>query len=246
MGGINVINKITNFFKLDKYFESSDRKLTKINTIVIHWTGGNTLSGAVNTLYKRGVGYHFLIDNDGTIVQGNKITDRARHAGSSYGPNGKDVNSYSIGISLVAKGYDFGDIYVEQINSLINLIENLFENDTLKNNIKWITGHHQVSPKRKDDPYTLPFEFIINKLSKKNINLNYWKMGMSPFPEGLKDCECDKESKINTKNGLSYYTKSIGRCIGQGGYNYKPELVTKDTKQNLDDLNISLNDLNGE
>lgn len=247
MSKIEVLNKIFKFERLSNYFKSGSRNINNINTIVLHWTGGSTLKSAVDTLEDRGLGYHFLIDNDGGILQGNKLSDRAFHAGSSYGPKGKDLNTYSIGISIVATYPGKGnDINTKQIESVKNLIENIMDSEPFKSNIKWITGHHEISPGRKDDPYTLDFNSIVTDLKSRGKDINFWRAGMEPFPIGLSDCKCNEKSLVKTNFDVKYYTKSIGNCIGQGGQSYKPERVTKNSNNADKDTNPGQSDTKTE
>ncbi len=56
----NEFNNITPFFRNYK-----TRDINDIDTVVLHWTAGSTVDGAVRTLLKKGYGYHFLISKDG-------------------------------------------------------------------------------------------------------------------------------------------------------------------------------------
>lgn len=78
--------------------------------IVIHYTAGSTLSGAVSTLKSKGLGYNVLIDTDGSLHQTRPLTRSAGHAGrSNWKPagdltNSSSLNGDSIGISFVNLG----------------------------------------------------------------------------------------------------------------------------------------------
>jgi N-acetyl-anhydromuramyl-L-alanine amidase AmpD len=43
--------------------------LRRVDMFTVHWSGGTRSQGTYNTLRQRGLGAHFLIDNDGTIRQ---------------------------------------------------------------------------------------------------------------------------------------------------------------------------------
>ena len=172
-------------------FSSSDNDASEkkvLDTIVLHWTGGQTIQPSIDTLRQNGFGYHFLIDKDGTIVQGANVKTRLSHAGDSFGPQGEYVNNYSIGISLVhwievdekglaiPKGKE--DKWTEEQNvSLIRLIDELTNIEGIT--FKYLTGHHEISPGRKIDPYSYP---NITELAK-DFGLKYWKAGDSPYTE---------------------------------------------------------------
>lgn len=78
--------------------------------LVIHYTAGSTLSGAVSTLKKRRLSYNVLIDTDGSIHQARGLNRRSSHAGRSNWKEGSglkntsSLNASSIGISLVNLG----------------------------------------------------------------------------------------------------------------------------------------------
>lgn len=70
--------------------------------IVIHWTGG---SHTANNSDKRH--YHFIIEGDGTIVEGNHPPEsnaviRNPTDGSTYAAHTRNLNTGSIGIALAA------------------------------------------------------------------------------------------------------------------------------------------------
>ena len=94
---------------------SNERPHGKVTTIVLHHDGSANDKGGLNYLvalwraYGKGKGtkaasYHFYIGRDGTITKCVPISRRAWHCGVSTGPNGEDVNDYSIGVCLANKG----------------------------------------------------------------------------------------------------------------------------------------------
>lgn len=202
-------NIIRPYFK--KY---GTRKTDTLNTIVLHWTAGASINSSVDVLHGKGYGYHFLIDKEGKVFQGAPTNKRIAHAGSSYGPKGKDVNSYSIGISfdILDDTQTFTD---EMYTACANLIKDLkISIPTLK----YITGHHWVSPGRKIDPYTFNFKRLLGELTS---GFEIWKTGYTPFPLGLNDCNCIEEDD----NGNCI--KSSGGCVGQGGERYSERRLSR-------------------
>lgn len=205
---------------------TATRTVEKINTVILHWTAGSSVGGDVRTLQRKGYGYHFLIDKDGTIYQGSPVTKKLSHAGNSYGPNGNYNNTTSVGISFSTRGDEKKEVgstkfNKAQIKSAITIISDL---KALLPNLKYISGHHWVSPGRKVDPYTFPFDelmttpyggiFGVWTKTLKSEGLELWKTGYAPFPSGLSDCKCiEKFSDGNCK-------KSTGSCKGPGGYGY--------------------------
>ncbi len=138
-----------------------------ITTVVLHATAGATLSGAVSTLRERGLGYHYLIDKDGTVWKGCPVMSLTGHAGNSYGPNESaagvsrvqnrrkefvadcSVNDYTIGISFVNEN-DGVHPYTEAQELAIRVL--LRELKAALPSICWLTTHAIVSPGRKSDP----------------------------------------------------------------------------------------------
>lgn len=152
--------------------QNSKERRKDITTIVLHTTDGTTLDGALSTLAARGLSYHYLIDVDGDVVKAVDFERVAYHAGQSYGPDGANVNSYSIGISMVNDGVM--PFTKEQIASTANLIRELAAKIPT---LKWITTHSRISPGRKRDPEkNFPYKQFIS-----NLPLTNWE------PPGFKE-----------------------------------------------------------
>jgi N-acetyl-anhydromuramyl-L-alanine amidase AmpD len=135
-------------------------------TIVLHATGGSTLSGAWSTLITRGLSYHYLIPKDGMFKKGVSDTAVAYHAGVSLGPNGLNVNNYSFGLAFV--NWDSGhDPYTEsQTKAAITIINAL---KAKYPTIKYLTTHVIISPGRKVDPKGYDAQALANK-----VGLIFW------------------------------------------------------------------------
>jgi N-acetylmuramoyl-L-alanine amidase len=115
--------------------------------VVIHYTGSNSLSGALSWLCdgKSKVSAHLVIAKTGVIWQLLPFNIRAWHAGrSSY--NGRaDVNSFSIGIENVGLGDEWPDA---QIQANIDILDALYAHYRIEDTL----GHCDVAPGRKVDP----------------------------------------------------------------------------------------------
>lgn len=212
MSSIQPFNNLSaRLFNLIKpYFVGTrTREISKVNTVVLHWAAATGLNGTITTLQKNRYGYHFLIDKAGKVYQGSPINKVTSHAGSSYGPNGNFVNGHSIGISFLVTGVQgSGEFTQEMYDSCVALIKDL---KLSVPNLKYITGHHWISPGRKIDPYTLDFDSIMNRLGD---GFQIWKTEYAPFPEGLTKCTCHKRDD----NGNCI--ESSGKCIGAGDERY--------------------------
>jgi hypothetical protein len=126
----------------------------KIDTIIIHSSydaiGSDpySVNGVISEYKDAGVSAHYLIDRAGTIFRLVKESDIAYHAGVSRLPDGRtNVNEISIGIELI--NTKDGKFTENQYTSLNNLLETL----KAKYKIKYVLGHNQIAPGRKDDPW---------------------------------------------------------------------------------------------
>lgn len=95
----------------------------QLKALIMHYTGGSTLEGAVSHLANPNVSAsaHLVIGDDGRIVQMVPFNKKAWHAGVSRYQNLSGLNKYSIGIEVVNAGplkavgdqfiSDFGKVY---------------------------------------------------------------------------------------------------------------------------------------
>jgi len=175
----SLFNYIEPFFKLGN--GSSFRKIDDISTVVLHWVIGD-LDTVIRTFKRRGFGYHFLINSEGKIYQGAELGKTTFHCGHSYGPNGRWVNDYSIGVAFITPSVpiDF-ETETSYVSSLENLLLDLKTGNEKLNSLTWLTGHHYISPGRKIDPYSFNFQKFITKfngkLSNDDTKIKLWKTG---------------------------------------------------------------------
>ena len=115
--------------------------------IVIHYTGDDSMEGAVSWLCARqsGVSAHLVIGKDGSIVQLVPFNVTAWHAGRSDYNGRANVNAFSVEIECVGIGDYWPD---EQVEAVRAVIEALF----LAYPIEDVVGHQDVAPNRKSDP----------------------------------------------------------------------------------------------
>lgn len=76
------------------------------DTVVVHYTAGTTLAGAIATLCSQAAkaSAHFVVDRDGSVVQLVELDTIAWHAGKSRHLNRTGLNEFSIGIEIVNAG----------------------------------------------------------------------------------------------------------------------------------------------
>lgn len=79
----------------------------KPRVVVLHSTDSTLHKGRVAQYLRRNrrkVAYHILIERDGTVVQQAPLNRKTNHAGRSKWRGRKNVNGFSIGLSLVGPG----------------------------------------------------------------------------------------------------------------------------------------------
>jgi N-acetyl-anhydromuramyl-L-alanine amidase AmpD len=132
-----------------------------IDTIIIHSSydaiGSDPFDaeGLIREYKSYGVSPHYLIDREGKMYRLVEEKNIAYHAGASQTPDGRSgVNNFSIGIELMnTKDKSFTGKQYDSLKDLIKYIKGRYK-------IKYILGHNQVSPGRKDDPWNLDWDKI--------------------------------------------------------------------------------------
>lgn len=131
-----------------------DERLAPIDTIILHYTGMPSCSGAVDWLLceQSRVSCHYVVDERGAVLQLLPEQSRAWHAGvSSWGGKG-DLNSRSIGIEIANAGHDHGypDFPSSQIAAVIELCRDCGKRWAVAPEL--VLAHSDVAPTRKQDP----------------------------------------------------------------------------------------------
>jgi len=144
---LNIASKLVN----SGFQKSSGRN---INAIIIHSSydaiGGDpfNVDGLIREYKNYGVAPHYLIDRAGEIYRLVEDKNIAYHAGAGRLPDGRtNINEISIGIELMnTKDGKFTPSQYETLNKLIKNLKS-------KYSIKYVLGHNQIAPGRKDDPW---------------------------------------------------------------------------------------------
>jgi N-acetylmuramoyl-L-alanine amidase len=173
------------------------------DTIVLHYTAGpfkpalNTFTNP-----KARASAHLIIDRDGSVTQLVPFNIEAWHAGNSSYGNRSGMNKFSIGIEIVNSGplTKSGNVYRSWYGSAFNpsdVLEATHRNETQPRfwhtyteeqilvaqeicqllldtyNIKFILGHEEIAPGRKQDPGpAFPLDRLRNKLLKEERSNN--------------------------------------------------------------------------
>ena len=101
-------------------------------------------------IFEMQVSSHVLIKRAGEIIQFVPFHQRAWHAGQSNYQGRERCNDFSIGIELEGSDSDiFEDIQYQQLAQLVAALQTAYP--AITDNI---TGHSDISPRRKKDPGT--------------------------------------------------------------------------------------------
>lgn len=150
----DIVNKLVRWG-----FEKSSGR--SIDTIIIHSSydaiGSDPfdVDGLIEEYKSYGVAPHYLIDRAGKIYRLVEEKNIAYHAGTSQTPDGRSgVNAFSIGIEMmnIQKGNFTARQYVS-INRIVGYLKGKYQ-------IKYVLGHDQIAPGRKDDPWNFDWKKI--------------------------------------------------------------------------------------
>ena len=126
--------------------------------ILMHYTGMSDAAAALAHLCDptprdgHPVSAHYLVFEDGTILQCVPEARRAWHAGAASWQGEVDVNSRSIGIEIANPGHDldYRNFPDEQITAVIALCADILRRRPIPPDR--VLGHADVAPARKRDP----------------------------------------------------------------------------------------------
>ena len=128
--------------------------VSRPDMIILHYTGMKTGEAAEAWLCapESQVSSHYLVHEDGRIVQMVRESDRAWHAGKSFWRGVTDVNSHSVGIEIANPGHEFGyhSFPGKQITAVIDLCRGIIARHPVPP--QRVLGHSDVAPGRKVDP----------------------------------------------------------------------------------------------
>lgn len=183
--------------------------LRKPNYIIIHHTAQDSLAQTVKmfTNKDRQVSSHYVIGDDGTVVQMLNDYLRAWHAGAGTWGKDTDINSASIGIELDNTGFE--PFSLAQINSLLALLTKLKKDYNIPT--QNIIGHSDIAPTRKQDPSIL---FPWKALAANGFGI--WQ------DEILEEAPFDFKIELALRV-IGYNTKNLNAAIVAFKRHYIPE-----------------------
>jgi len=124
-----------------------------VTSLILHYTGMPTAEGALELLCSpiAQVSAHYLVDEDGEILQLVPESRRAWHAGASYWAGETDLNTSSVGIEVAHPGHhDPRPFPPAQIAAVIELSRDICARHAIPP--ARVLAHSDIAPRRKIDP----------------------------------------------------------------------------------------------
>ena len=128
-------------------------RLRPISSLVLHYTGMQTGESALALLCnpRSEVSAHYVVEEDGRVLQLVPKSRRAWHAGISFWAGETDMNSASIGIEIVHPGYlDPRPYPAAQIEATAMLARDICQRHAIS--AERVLAHSDIAPGRKRDP----------------------------------------------------------------------------------------------
>jgi N-acetylmuramoyl-L-alanine amidase len=126
----------------------------RVSFLIMHYTGmeSGEAAEALLTDPKSEVSAHYLVYDDGRIVQMVPESERAWHAGKSFWQGETDINSCSVGIEIVNPGplRNFPEFAERQIEAVIALSRDICTRHSIRP--ERVLAHSDIAPMRKIDP----------------------------------------------------------------------------------------------
>jgi N-acetylmuramoyl-L-alanine amidase len=129
------------------------------DAIILHYTGMASGALAEDRLcnIEAEVSAHYLVHENGRIIQMVPEAARAWHAGASFWAGSTDMNSHSIGIEIANAGHPNADptqpapgFEPQQITAVIGLCQGIIQRWNIR--LERVLAHSDVSIGRKIDP----------------------------------------------------------------------------------------------
>lgn len=144
--------------------------------LILHYTGMRSGAEALARLCdpRSEVSSHYVVEEDGAILQLVAESRRAWHAGAGSWQGQGDVNSRSIGVEIVNPGHEHGyrPFPPAQVEAVIRLCRDCVDRHSISP--QNVLAHADVSPDRKKDPGEL---FPWDQLSEGGVG--HW---LPPVP----------------------------------------------------------------
>ena len=174
-----------------------------IDMIVLHYTGMQTGELAIRRLCdpRSEVSAHYIVDEDGTILQCVPEARRAWHAGKAFWKGERDINSRSIGIEIVNPGHEFG--YRPFPEAQVAAVSGLCLDICRRHGIlpERVLAPSDVSPDRKEDPGEL---FPWQQLAEHGIGLLPGCHGVAEISSGISGTAASPDEFYRLLEAIGY------------------------------------------
>jgi N-acetylmuramoyl-L-alanine amidase len=131
-----------------------ERRGARPDMLILHYTGMPDVEAALRRLCspESEVSAHYLVFEDGRIVQCVAEGRRAWHAGVSAWADIADINSRSIGVEIANPGHEFGyrDFPSRQIEAVTALCRDILGRHRIR--ADRVLAHSDVAARRRQDP----------------------------------------------------------------------------------------------
>ena len=184
---------------ISNFIGTTNFNLRKPNFVIIHHTAQDSVQQTIKTftLVRTQVSAHYVISDDGKIIQMLNDYLRAWHGGSGTWGKNSDINSTSIGIELDNNGVEpFSE---PQIKSLVSLLTKLKKKYNIPS--QNFIGHSDIAPTRKNDPSRLfPWKLLSDN------GFGFWQNTENPMAPITFDPEMGLQL-------IGYNTKDLSSAI---------------------------------
>jgi N-acetylmuramoyl-L-alanine amidase len=187
------------------------RGVKRPDMLILHYTGMKDCVAALRRLCEKSaeVSAHYLVFEDGRIVQMVPEKMRAWHAGVSFWKGKTDINSHSIGIEICNPGHEHGyrAFPKQQMKAVIALCRDIVKRNKIHSDR--VLAHSDIAPGRKEDPGE---KFPWQELHKHGVGLSIKPVPISKgkrFRVGDHSEEIRAVQKMLKKFG--YYVTASGK-----------------------------------
>ncbi len=128
-------------------------RMRPVSSLVLHYTGMSSAEAALELLCSpiHEVSAHYVVEEDGRVLQLVPESRRAWHAGVSFWAGETDMNSASIGVEIVHPGHIDPHPYpAAQIDAVVALCRDICERHEITP--QRVLAHSDIAPRRKIDP----------------------------------------------------------------------------------------------
>ena len=186
-----------------------------IDMVVIHYTGMRSANEAIDRLCDphKSVSAHYVVHEDGSILQLVEEDLRAWHAGDAFWRGNKDINARSIGIEMVNPGHEFGlePFSDKQMAALEILVLDILKRYPVPG--RNIVGHSDVAPRRKEDPGEL-FDWF-----------RLYKNGIGFWPENVKGKKINKQQASKLLQNFGYEIDDFVKTLVAFQRHFRPTKI---------------------